>query len=202
MDNVQPTAEELAAEQVATQVPKEEEIKASIIEEYGFDAEADVERIDKLVAKEIDNRTKLSAAIGQKIKHREAAAELAKKIPPSEKKPDAVVPSKDELTPKDVYALMNAKVAEEDIEQVADYAKFKKISVAEALKLTVVKTMLEESAEQRTTANATQTRGGARGTSQVKGEDILSKAEKTGELPESEEDIQKLFLARQARRKN
>lgn len=114
-----------------------------------------------------------------------------------------VVPSKEssELTPKDVYALMNAKVAEEDIEQVADYAKFKKISVAEALKSTVVKTMLEESVEQRTTANATQTRGGARGTSKVSGEDILSKAESTGELPESTEDIQRLFLARQARRK-
>lgn len=122
----------------------------------------------------------------------------------AEKKQEKVVPSQEssELTPKDVYALMNAKVAEEDIEQVADYAKFKKISVAEALKSTVVKTMLEESVEQRTTANATQTRGGARGTSKVSGEDILSQAEKTGELPESTEDIQKLFLARQARRKN
>lgn len=107
-----------------------------------------------------------------------------------------------ELTPKDVFALMNAKVAEEDIEQVAEYAKFKKISVAEALKSTVVKTMLEESQEQRATAQATQTKGSPRGTSKVSGEDILSKAEKTGELPESEEDIQKLFLARQARRKS
>ena len=52
MDNVQPTAEELAAEQVATQVPKEEEIRESIISEYGFDADADSERVDKLVAKD------------------------------------------------------------------------------------------------------------------------------------------------------
>lgn len=139
---------------------------------------------------------KKRAALADDYKKR---AEIAEGENKKLKKP--VHSQNDELTPKDVYALMNAKVAEEDIEQVADYAKFKKISVAEALKLSVVKTMLEESAEQRTTANATQTRGSARGTSQVKGEDILSKAEKTGELPESEEDIQKLFLARQARRK-
>ena len=97
---------------------------------------------------------------------------------------------------------MNAKVAEEDIEQVADYAKFKKITVAEALKSTVVKTLLQESEEFRRTANSTQTRGSARGTSQVSGADVLAQAEKTGQLPDSEEDIQKLFLARQARRKN
>ena len=107
-----------------------------------------------------------------------------------------------ELTPKDVYALMNAKVAEEDIEQVHEYAQFKKISVAEALKSTVVKSMLDESSEQRRTANATQTRGGARGTSQVSGADVLAQAEKTGQLPDSEEDIQKLWMARQARRKS
>ena len=115
------------------------------------------------------------------------------------KKPD-VHSKESELTPKDVYALMNAKVAEEDIEQVADYAKFKKISVAEALKSTVVKTLLEESEETRRTANATQTRGGARGTSKVSEADILAEAEKTGQLPESVEDIQALWRARRARR--
>ena len=120
----------------------------------------------------------------------------------AEKKQEKVVPSKEssELTPKDVYALMNAKVAEEDIEQVAEYAKFKKISVAEALKSTVVKSMLEESVEQRTTANATQTRGGARGTSKVSGEDLLSRAERTGEVPNTDEGMQALFKANLARK--
>jgi len=107
-----------------------------------------------------------------------------------------------ELSPKDVYALMSAKVAIEDIEQVAEYAKFKKISVAEALNLSIVKTMLDESSEQRRTATATQTRGGARGTAKVSEADILAEAEKTGQLPESTEDIQAMWRARQARRKN
>lgn len=68
-----PTAEELAAEQTASQAPKEDEVRANIIAEYGFDETTDAERIEKLTKKELDSHSKLSAAIGQKIKYREAA---------------------------------------------------------------------------------------------------------------------------------
>lgn len=67
------TPEELAAEQAAAQAPKEEEIRSSVIAEFGFDEVADAERIDKLVTKEMDNRKALSSAIGQKIKWRDEA---------------------------------------------------------------------------------------------------------------------------------
>ena len=140
---------------------------------------------------------KKRAALADDYKKR---AEIAESENKKLKRPKSDVHSNEELTTKDVYALMNAKVAEEDIEQVAEYAKFKKISVAEALKSTVVKTMLEESVEQRTTANATQTRGGARGTSKVSGEDLLSKAERTGEVPETDEGMQAIFKAQLARK--
>jgi len=128
-----------------------------------------------------------------KIRAKKAGAEVKKK--------ETVVPSNEsELTPKDIYALMNAKVEEEDIEQVADYAKFKKISIAEALKSTVVKSMLEESTEHRITAQATQIRGGTRGVAKVSGDDLLSKAEKTGEVPETDEGMQAIFKAKMARK--
>ena len=128
-----------------------------------------------------------------KIRAEKAEAEVKKK--------ETVVPSNEsKLTPKDIYALMNAKVEEEDIEQVADYAKFKKISIAEALKSTAVKSMLEESTEHRITAQATQIRGGTRGVAKVSGEDLLSKAEKTGEVPETDEGMQAIFKAKMARK--
>lgn len=81
MDNVQKeilTPEELAAEQAAMVEVKEDEVRANIITEYGFDEVDDSERIDKLVAKEVKNRQDLSHAIGQKIKHRTAKENLEK----------------------------------------------------------------------------------------------------------------------------
>lgn len=88
MDN-QPTAEELAAEQVAVQEVKEDEVRTKVIADYGFDEVDDAERIDKLVTKEVESRKALSSAIGQKIKHRTEADELRKKVtpPPPEAKP-------------------------------------------------------------------------------------------------------------------
>lgn len=73
MDPKNVSAEELAAEQAALQESKEDEIRSKIVEEFGFDTEADKERIDKLVAKELDHSKKLSSAIGQKIKWRSEA---------------------------------------------------------------------------------------------------------------------------------
>lgn len=72
------TPEELAAEQAAMTEVKEDEVRANIISEYGFDEVDDSERIDKLVAKEVKDRQALSHAIGQKIKHRTAKELLEK----------------------------------------------------------------------------------------------------------------------------
>src|SRR3990167_84655 len=129
-----------------------------------------------------------------KIRAEKAEAEAKKGEKP-------VVPSKpDDLSPKDLYALMNEKVPQEDVDEVVRAAKALNLTIPEALKSNIVKSILSEKAEERTTAQATQKKGGARGVSKVSGEDLLSEAEKTGQLPESEEDIQKLFLARRARR--
>ena len=118
-----------------------------------------------------------------------------------DEKKEPTVPSKpDELSPKDLYALMNEKVPQEDVDEVVRAAKALNLTIPEALKSNIVKSILSEKAEERTTAQATQKKGGARGVSKVSGEDLLLEAEKTGQLPESEEDIQKLFLARRARR--
>lgn len=96
------------------------------------------------------------------------------------------------LSSNDVIAVINAKIPQEDIADVADYAKFKKISVAEALNDSVVKLMLADKAEQRKIAEGTATGDGKkRGSSKLSDEALLANASK-GILPESDEDMSRL----------
>lgn len=99
------------------------------------------------------------------------------------------------LSIKDTFALMKADVSEDDIEDVAEYAKFKKISIAEALKSSVVKSMIAEKEEFRKSQEASTTPNAKRGTPKVTDDVILENARK-GKLGESEEDIKALFKAR------
>lgn len=182
MDKEIVSAEELAAEQAATQLPKEEEVRAGIVSEYGFDEEADKERIDKMVVKEMDNRKKLSTTIGQKIKYRE----LAKTKAP-EKKEEV----KDSLSEIDVFALVKADVAEDDIAEVKSYAKYRGVSVSEALKDKTLKSILSEKAEERRSADVSNT--SKQKVSTKLSPEVLREKAKKGDLPDS--DIDKLVEA-------
>ena len=77
-----------------------------------------------------------------------------------------------------------------------DYAKFKGLSISDALKSSVVKSTLTEKEEQRKTAKATNTGGGKRGSSKVSGENLHETAKDTGKLPESDADMDKMLEAR------
>lgn len=107
----------------------------------------------------------------------------------------------DTLSPMDAVLLSKSDVAAEDIDEVLGYAKYRKISIAEALKDSTLKAILKEKTEERTTAAAAQTRGGARGTSKVSGIDLLTKAETTGEVPETADGMRALAEARLARKR-
>lgn len=101
----------------------------------------------------------------------------------------------EELSPRDIIALTNANIAVDDIDVVLDYAKFKGISVAEALKSSVVKATLAENEEHRKTAAATNTGAGRRGVQQ-KSEDSLLSEFKSGKVPETDDEMDRLALAR------
>lgn len=182
MDKVQNISpEELAAEKAGLQVVKEDEIRSNIIAEYGFDEVDDSERIEKLVAKEIDHQKKLSSAIGQKIKHREAENELRTKIdstfpPPEESK-------KDSMSLKDIRALSD--VHDDDVDDIIDFAKYKGISISEAKAHPAIQALLKDKQEKRETAKATNTGAGRRGPSEVPDEALIEKADK-GVLSEDE----------------
>ena len=121
-------------------------------------------------------------AANQRIRAEKAEGKL-KDVKPAESKTDG-------LTTKDTIAIMNAKVHEDDIDEVVDYAKFKKIPVSEALKSGVVKTLLAEKAEQRTVAEATNTSGARRSSAKLTDEALMSNI-RGGQLPESDADIQR-----------
>lgn len=109
-ENNTPTesAEDLAAEKDNQVIPKEDELRATIISEYGFNEETDKERIDKAVKRETDQRTKLSKAISQKRTYREQVDNFKKATPPKVDAPKAEDVSKlvnDELDKRELSAM-------------------------------------------------------------------------------------------------
>ena len=99
-----------------------------------------------------------------------------------------------ELSQSDLIALIKGDVAEEDIQEVRDYAELKGISVVDALKSNVVRTLMKENTELRNTANATNTGTTKRSAKEVTNADLLANAKK-GQLPESDADIRRLTEA-------
>lgn len=157
-----------------TENTNEESVETTETEETGVDVEAEVK--------------KATATLYARMKKAEedakaARAALANKT--SETKPQT---SSDE----DIIAIINAKVNTDDVSEVKEYAKFKGISVAEALKTSVVKTLLAEKEEMRKTANATNTRGSRVNSTKVAPSDLLAKAR----AGEKVEDTDALALAR------
>lgn len=148
------------------------------------EVEADVR--DAKIAELEDKNKKLFA--------RAKAAEEAKKAIPQ-----ATV-SEAQYSPKDYLALMSAGVTAEDFEEVERVAKILGKPIAETLADKTMKSILSERQEERKTASVAHTRGGARGTSKVSGEDLLAKAERTGEVPDDTKGMNDLFMARMARK--
>lgn len=124
-----------------------------------------------------------------KIRAEKAEAEAKKpKEDDTSKKSD-----KSEYTLQDIRALSD--VHDDDVQEVVDFAKFKGISITEAKKNTTVQTLLKIKAEERTTAQATNTAVSRKGASKVSGEDLLNKF-KQGDIPEKDEDLAKVIEAR------
>lgn len=105
--------------------------------------------------------------------------------------------SQDALSNKDVIYLAKADIHPDDIDDVLKQARVQGIPVQAAHKFMMP--ILNERTEERKTATVTTIRS-ARGATKASGEDLLAKAEKTGEVPEDEAGMQELFRARLARK--
>ena len=146
---------------------------------------SEFESLDK-IAKENDKKFN-----DQKIRA-EKAEEEYKKIkgtPVPKVEVDSVI------SPKDYLALTEAKVTSEDYDEVVRVSKILGKPINEALKDKTLISILETRNEERETALNTQSRGGARGSAKVTGEDLIAQASQ-GKLPETDEDWDKLAKAR------
>lgn len=191
--------EELAAEQTALVLPKEEEVRAKIVEDTGFDPENedDKPRIDKLVKREMEQREKTSAAIRAKISYRD---KLPKKEGEKKVEPKPGEADKD-LSTADFYALQEAKVPYEDLEEVKKASKLLGKSIADTLKDQTFIGILKTRQEERASANAMNTSGGRRSNSKATDAEVLEKAKK-GEIPEQgSAEAEQLFWARRGGKK-
>lgn len=108
--------------------------------------------------------------------------------------------SKGEDSLKDLLALKDADVSAEDLDEVREYASFRKVSLAEALQSKTLKAILAERKEERRTAQATETKS-PRGIAKVTGEDVLRKAEQLGEVPDSIDQMKAMLQARLDRKR-
>ena len=196
MDKNNVSQEELQSEQVELKEVKEDEVRASIIQEYGFDESVDSERIEKLTAKEIEHRKKMSQVIGQKIKWREMANK------PQSSKPEVKVENKsDDLTIKDAVLIQRANVEVEDIDEVVRWAKFNNQTIGQALSDDTLKTVLAKRVEIRKSAQATSTGTSKRVVTKVSDEEIVKDAQ-NGKLPKpGSEEAERLFWARRGIKK-
>ena len=126
-------------------------------------------------------------AKNQKIRAEKAEAE-AKKLKVVQPKEE----TKDNLSLKDIRALQD--VHDDDVEDVQRIAKLYDISIPEAKKLPLTQTLLKTKAEERKTAEATNTATSRKGASKVSGEDLHEKFKQGDEI--KDEDISKVIEAR------
>lgn len=163
----------------------EEEVLKTSNEEGSEEDSTDWEA-KALKAEELANNYKIRA---------EKAEKLAKSKSEAASKP---VETGGEMSSKDLYALMNAKVALEDVDEVREYASLKKISIAEALNSNVVKSILSDKSEQRRISSASNVSGSKRTANKSSDESLLDNFKK-GIVPDNDEDFARLVKIRTAR---
>jgi len=83
--------------------------------------------------------------------------------------------NKDSLSSKDLYALMDAKVPQIDVDEVVKAAKILGKSVPETLQDGFMQARLKDLAEQRKTANATNTDGSRRTSAKMTDEQVVQR---------------------------
>lgn len=128
---------------------------------------------------------------------------INKRISEKLNKPEVKVTKVDSsnVSQKDLYALGQANVHIDDFDDVVEYAKFKKITVQEALKLDVIKTTLANKSEFRKTAEVSNTGASRRGVVKTS-DDVLQKNLQDGKIPEKGSDeAERLFWARRGGRR-
>lgn len=139
---------------------------------------------------EVDEKDAKIAELTEKNKQ---LFERAKKAEALKKEPAAP----GSMSTADIIAL--TKVHEDDVERVERFAKSEGVSIKEALKNPELKAILGVRAEHRDTAATTNVTNTRRGPTKIADDVLLANANK-GQLPDSDEDIERLIAAKTRRK--
>lgn len=183
---------------MSEQKKTEEQIRHEIRRKFNFSEEREKERIDKAVEMEKD-----------RFKAVQKKQEL-KKILESDTKKDPVGDNKEPVgtfTIEDSARLQEAKIPVDDWKDIEDWVKYKKMSdpeysVKNALGDKILLGTLKEKQDERLSSQAINTGKKRGGTPQISGNALLDRAKKTGELPESDEEMDALLEARYSKDKS
>ena len=182
----------------------EDEIRQEVIDDLkgdneDFNQDDHTDQINRITERRLKDEKFKTSVHKSKEDKKEELAELKKAkaevTPKGEQKPKGEETGKETtLTLKETKALID--VHDDDVEEILDYAKYKGITASDAKQTGHIKTYLSERAEERKTAEASNTGGGKRGTSKVSGATLLQKANDKGELPDSDADLDSLLEER------
>jgi len=175
---------------VQEKIDKDEQFQASLAE-LGDD-----EREQLLSQKRKEVLSNEFATLKALADEKTKAEELANNYKARAEKAEGKIKEQSEgLSAKDALLLAKANVNLEDVDEVVEYAQFKKIPIAEALKSSILKGMLAEREEQRKTAQATATGRQQQQAGTESEASILAKAS-GGQVPDDEAGIARLTEAR------
>lgn len=133
----------------------QDEIRQSVVDEYGFDEYEDGEKIDKLVNKELEHQKSLSVAIKQKRKWREEAETLKKTTPPPVNAPQVMSDVEKLLDEKFEQRELGAlQVSDEVRKEIEIYRKLNGVSVREAQNSDYIKFKIQQEEQRARTESA------------------------------------------------
>ena len=171
--------------------PKDAEtLKTEIISDMGIEYEGSEDMVDKIVARELKNEEFKASLHADKNKHLESKKAYEERMrkagidPETGEKIDSKESAKSpNMDLKDIRALQD--VHDDDIEEVIEFSKFKKISVAEAKRHPAVQSLLKTRVEERASALAASTQVSRRNNANSSGA-ILNKVKNQEDMSDEE----------------
>mgnify|MGYP003442850955 CR=1 FL=1 len=171
--------------------PKDAEtLKSEIISDMGIEYEGNEDMVDKIVARELKDEEFKASLHADKNKHLESKKAYEERMrkagidPETGEKIDSKESTKSpNMDLKDIRALQD--VHDDDIEEVIEFSKFKKISVAEAKRHPAVQSLLKTRVEERASALAASTQVSRRNNANSSGA-ILNKVKNQEDMSDEE----------------
>lgn len=172
--------------------PKDAEtLKSEIISVMGIEYEGNEDMVDRLVARELKDEEFKASVHADKNKHLESKKAYEERMrkagidPETGEKIDSKESTKSpSMDLKDIRALQD--VHDDDIEEVIEFSKYKKISVAEAKRHPAVQSLLKVRSEERASALAASTVTSKRGSKANSSENILNKVKNQEDMSDEE----------------